>query len=148
MSTCSFSPEEQEILRNNPYIFSVTEKRITLTKEFKEIMFSELREGKVPRRILEDYGFDLDIIGETRIRSIAMNVRKEYIQYGKFKEGRSSKVSNSTYQNLSDVDDLSSSDKKEKTDANELRQLRYEVDYLKQEVEFLKKISSIRTSEK
>ena len=32
--------------------------------------------------------------------------------------------------------------------ADEIKQLRHEVDYLKQEMEFLKKISSIRTTRK
>lgn len=34
------------------------------------------------------------------------------------------------------------------SEADEIRQLRHEVDYLKQELEFLKKISSIRTTGK
>lgn len=37
MSRQKFTPEQQNKLRENPYIYSVTNTRITLTKEFKEL---------------------------------------------------------------------------------------------------------------
>ena len=58
-----FTEEQQLLLRQNPYIYSVTETRITLTKEFKEIFMTAYKAGESPRKILEDHGFDISIIG-------------------------------------------------------------------------------------
>lgn len=64
MSRKIFTEEQQQLLRQNPYIYSVTDTRISLTKEFKEIFLKEYKFGISPRKILEDYGFDIDTIGE------------------------------------------------------------------------------------
>ena len=70
MSKKLFTEEEQQLLRQNPYIFSVTNTRITLTKKFKEIFINACKDGKISRKILEEHGFDLNILGKRRIWSI------------------------------------------------------------------------------
>ena len=77
-----FTEEQQQLLRQNPYIYSVTETRITLTKEFKELFMTAYKSGESPRKILEDHGFDINIIGERRIWSISNHIRTEYKKYG------------------------------------------------------------------
>ena len=65
----------------------------------------------------------------------------EYKKYGEFHEGyrpRSVPAADAS-------DDTGS---KNNSDADKIKQLQQEVDYLKQEMEFLKKISSIRTTRK
>ena len=52
MSRKLFTEEQQQLLRQNPYIYSVTETRITLTKDFKEIFMTAYKAGKSPRKIL------------------------------------------------------------------------------------------------
>ena len=52
-----FTEEQQQLLRQNPYIYSVTETRITLTQEFKELFMTAYTAGESPRKILEDHGF-------------------------------------------------------------------------------------------
>ena len=81
MSRKLFTEEQQQLLRQNPYIYSVTETRITLTKEFKEIFMTAYKAGESPRKILEDHGFDISIIGERRIWSISQHIRTEYQKY-------------------------------------------------------------------
>ena len=78
MSRKIFTEEQQQLLRQNPYIYSVTDTRINLTKEFKEIFLAEYKSGTSPRKILEDHGFDISIIGERRIWSISNHIRTEY----------------------------------------------------------------------
>lgn len=136
-----FTEEQQQLLRQNPYIYSVTETRITLTKEFKEIFMTAYKAGESPRKILEDHGFDISIIGERRIWSISQHIRTKYQKYGEFHEGYGPRDTSATHPVLTDTDTPVS-------EADEIRQLRHEVDYLKQEMEFLKKISSIRTTRK
>lgn len=62
-----FTEGQQQLLLQNPYIYSVTETRITLTKEFKELFMTAYKAGESPRKILEDHGFDISIIDERRI---------------------------------------------------------------------------------
>ena len=138
MSRKLFTKEQQQLLRQNPYIFSVTETRITLTKEFKEIFMTAYKAGESPRKILEDHGFDISIIGERRIWSISQHIRTEYKKYGEFHQGYRPRGTADTHLVSADISPVS--------EADEIRQLRHEVDYLKQEMEFLKKISSIRTT--
>lgn len=53
MSRKLFTEEQQQLLRQTPYIYSVTETRITLTKEFKELFMTAYKAGESPRKILE-----------------------------------------------------------------------------------------------
>ena len=141
MSRKLFTEEQQQLLRQNPYIYSVTETRITLTKEFKELFMTAYKAGESPRKILEDYGFDISIIGERRIWSISQHIRTEYKKYGEFHEGYGPRGEAASPDAPTDA-------AKPLSETDEIKQLRHEVDYLKQEMEFLKKISSIRTTRK
>lgn len=139
MSRKIFTPEQQQLLRQNPYIYSVTETRFSLTKEFKEIYLEAYRQGESPRKILEDHGFDINLIGERRIWSISNHIRTEYKKYGEFHEGYGPRSARSEVKPDTD---------KPLSEADEIKRLQHEVDYMKQEIEFLKKISSIKNTRK
>lgn len=139
MSRKQFTEEQLNILRKNPYVYSVTGARMTLTKKFKEIFMTAYQAGELPRSILENHGFDISILGERRVWSISQHIRDEYKKYGEFHEGYGPR--NPGKRPPTDSDQPLS-------EKDELKQLRHEVDYLKQEVDFLKKISSIRTTRK
>ena len=138
MSKKLFTEEEQQLLRQNPYVYSVSESSLSLTKEFKELFLEAYHKGQTVRSILEDYGFVPDILGNRRIWGISSYIRSEYQEYGEFTEGHNTRGKRSSNPNLLNP----------VTDADEIRQLKHEVDYLKQEMEFLKKISAIRTTRK
>lgn len=139
MSRKSFTKEQQQILRQNPYVYSVTATRMQLTKEFKELFLAAYNAGDSPREILVNYGFDISILGERRIWSISYHIRDEYEKYGEFHEGYGRRIA-SDPQTTKCTQPVSEKD--------EIKQLRSEVNYLKQEMEFLKKISSIKTTRK
>lgn len=139
MSKKLFTEEQQQLLRKNPYVYSVTASRLQLTKEFKELFMTAYNSGDSPRTILENYGFDIEIIGERRIWSISQHIRTEYQKHGEFHEGYGPRHNRRMSASPS-VQPL--------TEKEEIQQLRHEIDYLKQEMEFLKKISSIRTTRK
>ena len=139
MSRKQFTKEQIDILRQNPYVYSVTGSRLTLTKEFKEIFLTSYKAGELPRNILENHGFDISILGERRVWSISQHIREEFKKYGEFHEGYGPRSSRST---------PSADPNQPLSEKDELKQLRHDVDYLKQEMEFLKKISSIRTTRK
>lgn len=57
MGRKTFTDEQIERLRQNPYTYSVTRLRLAFTKEFKGIFYSEYQAGELPRKILEDHGY-------------------------------------------------------------------------------------------
>lgn len=130
-----FTPEQLLALRQNPYVFCVTESYLRFTRDFKWIFWNALNEGKHPKDILQEHGFDTAALGEKRIKGITYHIRKEYREYGEFHEG-----------NLKLRP--ASPKKAEPTEKSQIKQLKNEIEYLKQEVEFLKKISSIKNTRK
>lgn len=69
MNRKTFTQGEIKKLSNNPYVRSVSSKGITYTDEFKRFFIAEYENGKLPKQIFEECGFDLEIIGERRVRS-------------------------------------------------------------------------------
>lgn len=131
MSKVKFTPEQQQLLRNNPYTLRVSENVLNLSKEFKELFYREYLAGALPRDILQKYGFPPDVLGDRRIWGISHTIRKQFEETGKFRDVRALG---------SPLTEVSPEDK--------IRQLEHQVSYLTQELEFLKKISSIRSARK
>nr|WP_261797522.1 IS3 family transposase [Bacillus sp. COPE52] len=71
-----------QILSNNLYVKSVSQKGITYTEEFKHIFIEEDEKGKLPRNIFEECGFDIDMIGMKRVMSSGSRWRAAYRKNG------------------------------------------------------------------
>jgi hypothetical protein len=82
MSKKLFNDKEIKILSNNQYVKSVSTKGITYTDEFKRIFIAETENGKSPRLIFEEKGFDVDIIGIVRVNRAAHRWRVAYNKSG------------------------------------------------------------------
>jgi transposase len=82
MNQKKFTEKEMNELRKHPYVQSVTSTLITYTDEFKRIFIAEDRDGKLPREIFRDHGFDVDLLGGSRIRKAAYRWRKAYKKQG------------------------------------------------------------------
>ena len=67
MSTKLLTPEMVEKLNSNPFVRSVTNRRIEYTNEFKKHFVEEYRKGKNPRVIFIEAGFDVKALGTKRI---------------------------------------------------------------------------------
>ena len=67
MSKMTFTPEQLDALRNNPYVDVATERRISYTLAFKKKFVEEYRQGKSPSQIFRDAGFDVAALGRKRI---------------------------------------------------------------------------------
>lgn len=133
MSEVKFTPEQQDILRNNPYTARVTASTLSFTKEFKELYYKEYLSGRIPREILQEYGYPVEILGQKRIWGIAHTIKKEFEKNGAFDDVRTKKQYDRP---------------KPSTPEEKIRHLEHQVNYLTKEVEFLKKISSIRNTRK
>lgn len=134
MSKKVFTNEEIEMLRSNPYTYTITPHILSFTKEFKELFWKEYQAGAVPRQILEQYGYPAEVLGKERIWGIAHAIKKQYYSEEGLHEGS--------------LQRKKSSDDSPATAQEALVKLQHEMEYLKQEVEFLKKISSARSTRK
>ena len=98
MSNKIFTEEEIAVLSKNKYVKNVSNKGITYTDEFKRIFIVENNQGKLPRQIFEDHGFDIAILGMRRIASSGKRWRSAFRRNGvsqlqdnrKFSSGRPS----------------------------------------------------------
>lgn len=135
MSKKVFTDQEVEMLRGNQYTYAVTPHILSFTKEFKELFWDEYQAGAIPRQILEKYGYPADVLGKERIWGIAHVIKKQYYSPEGLHEGALPKTAQAVAADG-------------RTTEEQVRQLQGEVQYLRQEIEFLKKISSIRNTRK
>lgn len=76
------TPIQQKDLKQNPYVKEVSDKAITYTDEFKRLFIAQSETGKLPREIFEEVGFDVSVIGITRVRKAANRWRTAYKKHG------------------------------------------------------------------
>ena len=134
-----FTPEQIKILEANPYTHHLSNRCIFLTIEAKEKIL-ELVEQKMPAyQIIKSMGYDYDFIdrkcAEGMVQSAKLQASSErglHVGYPKRYGKRLSSES---------IDKLPSN-------PESFAKLTNEVAYLRQEVDFLKKISQIGTSKK
>lgn len=134
MSKKVFTDDEIDILSKNKYVKKVSSKGITYTDEFKRLFIVENQNGKIPRHIFEECGFNIDILGMHRVHSSAKRWRSAFRRNGvselqdarKFNTGRPTEK------------DLSIEEKYEKLQAK--------VKLLQAENELLKKLEMLERS--
>lgn len=131
MSKKLFSDTEVARLSKNKNISKVSNKAITYTFEFKKKFIDEYKIGKLPRIIFEEAGFDVDVLGMKRIETSSKRWR------GKFK--------NNGQLGLIDTRKTSSGRplQRELTESEKIKRLEAQIEYLKIENEFLKKLDEI-----
>ena len=76
MSLITFTDEQVRTLEKNPYVKTVTNKRITYTDEFKKLFIEQYRLGLYPRDIFSEAGFDVKALGYKRIERASDRWRK------------------------------------------------------------------------
>jgi hypothetical protein len=138
MRRSKFTSREQQILRKNQYTYRVTDSQIFFTKEFKEEFWRQYQLGSTPREIATSLGYDPDILGTSRLTGLQINIKKQAIRPKGFTEGKGRRKCMQ-----SELDSID-----EKPSDKTIIKMQHELLYLKQEMEFLKKISSIRNMDK
>ena len=132
-----FSVEEQEELKKNPYTLRVTAKQISFTAEFKqEFWWLYCEKGLHPATIIEQLGYDPALLGGVRISGIQKHIKEEMECAGTFQSGRCAR--GKSYLSADDGYRVPES----------MTAMRHEIQYLRQEIEYLKKISSLRAMKK
>ncbi|MDD2575766.1 MAG: hypothetical protein PHD47_04805 [Acholeplasmataceae bacterium] len=123
MSKNYFTLEQVDELRKNKYVKKVSEKAITYTEAFKEVFIMEYNNGKPPSIILTEMGFDIRVLGSKRISSLTVRTKKQTLRPEGFKDTRAGKSGRPLTRELSQEETID-------------RQ-KAEIEYLKQQVEFL-----------
>lgn len=133
-----FTPEQIELLATNPFTLSVTAYRISYTLEFKNLFLSHYENGELVRDIFRELGYDPDILGDSRMYSFSHKLLSD-VEAGKpITEGSVRKPAemptNTDYNTMPAQQSVAS--------------MQRELTYLRQQVEFLKKISQLDTTKK
>jgi hypothetical protein len=127
-----YTVKEMKLLQANPYTFKVTKNKLYFTIEFKEAFWTAYQAGMAPRKILEDFGYDLDMFGQKQIDSMVQSMRRQAQSGNGFRQGE-----NRTRRKK---DELVIPEGVSAESQEALTSILNEVKYLRQEVEFLKKI--------
>lgn len=123
-----YTKKQIKELKENPYTFTINEKRIFFTIEFKRIFWTKYQAGLSPRKILQELNYNLEYFGQKQIDSITQRVKKEALA-GEFTEGHQRK--NRMKIKEPEFDNSPAT----------IKQIQNELLYLRQEVDFLKKVS-------
>lgn len=133
-----YTAKEIKLLKANPYTFKVTKNKLYFTIEFKEAFWTAYQAGMAPRKILEDLGYDLLVFGQKQIDSIVQSIKHQAQSGSGFRQGE-----NRTRRKK---DELSIPEGASIESKETLTGILNEVKYLRQEVEFLKKIVKVENT--
>ena len=127
MSKKHFTVEQVLALKGNPNVERVSNLSVSFTEDFKRKAYGELLSGKTMWQIFRDYGIDTDALGPARITKFQQFIRMCAARGDGFK-------------NLRNTWREKKSESEESAEKKRLQSLENEVAYLRQVVEFLKKI--------
>lgn len=128
MSKKLFTELEIALLKKNRYVKNVSSKGITYTDEFKSYVISEVEKGNCSTEIFESAGFNIEILGKRRIHSAVGRWKKAYLEKGVMglrdtRKGNSGRPM-----------------EREMTKEDVIRHQQAEIEYLREELELVKKL--------
>lgn len=124
-----YSTKQIKQLMANSYTLRVTKNKLYFTKEFKRDFWTGYQAGNAPKKILTDFGYDLACFEQKQIDSIVQRIKKQALSGEGFREGENhEKRARLKAEEDPEVNSLS------------IKRMQHELQYLRQEVEFLKKL--------
>ena len=133
-----YTQKQIKELKANPYTFKVTKNKIYFTIKFKEDFWISYQAGNAPRKILKDFGYNLDYFKQKQIDSIVQRIKKQALSGNGFTEG----------DNRQWRTPMKATSEEELSSPQSIERMQSELLYLRQEVEFLKKIMIANNSRK
>jgi len=127
MAKKKFTDEEIRILKESPYVLSVTPDIVQFSVEFKEQFWFLMMTGKTPTEVILELGIDPNILGKNRIDGLKYTLRRDMSSGKGFRD----KNSYTAYNNANMSPEV------------KIRYLEQQLTYKNQEIEFLKKIVSL-----
>jgi hypothetical protein len=134
----TFTEEQIRKLKKNPYTFKVTTKRLFFTAKFKEDFWIRYQAGNAPRKIMADLGYDLSMFTQKQIDNYVQRIKSEALSGNGFKEG----------QNREKRMPIKETEEQELSSSQSIERMQNELLYLRQEVEYLKKIVTADNSKR
>jgi hypothetical protein len=125
-----YTEKQIKQLKANPYTFKVTKNKLYFTAKFKEDFWVSYQAGNAPRKIMQDLGYDLSIFTQKQIDNYVQRIKKEALSGNGFREGENRE--RRVPMKARKEEDLSS--------PQSVERMQNELLYLRQEVEYLKKI--------
>jgi len=132
MAKKTFTDEEIAFLKENPYTAFVDRHTLSFTVAFKAEFMRLYKEGFRPSAIVEQLGYPVEIIGKSRLNGISQKTRNEAVSDLGFHEKFDKRS----------LEEIPVSETAVLTDRQMINRLQCEVAYLRQELNFLKKISA------
>ena len=132
MAITEFTEEQIQILSRNPYTLNVTSTRIMFTKEAKGKILELANQGKTIVQIMREMGYDPKMLGHHRTKNLIRLIRVE----AETREGLHNGYKKRTPKRMTpaEIEELGQN-------PESYARLKAEVIYLREEVEFLKKVS-------
>ena len=129
MSVNYFTDQQVVELRKNPYVKNVSNKAITYEEKFKEYFYLEKAKGFTPSQIFEKAGFDIKVVGQSRITQFSRRIKIQAARDEGFSDTRKGKSGRHA--------------KKALTDEEIIERLKQKNKILQQENDFLKRVRFI-----
>lgn len=126
----TFTEEQIKKLKKNPYTFKLTKNKLYFTAKFKEDFWISYQAGNAPRKVMHDLGYDLSMFTQKQIDNYVQRIKREALSGEGFHEG----------ENRQRRIPQKATDEKELSSPQSIDRMQNELLYLRQEVEFLKKI--------
>ena len=126
----TFTEEQVKKLKKNPYTFKLTKNKLYFTAKFKEDFWISYQAGNAPRKVMHDLGYDLSMFTQKQIDNYVQRIKREALSGEGFREG----------ENRQRRIPQKATDEKELSSPQSIERMQNELLYLRQEVEFLKKI--------
>lgn len=126
----TFTEEQIKKLKKNPYTFKITKNKLYFTAKFKEDFWISYQAGNAPRKVMQDLGYDLSMFTQKQIDNYVQRIKREALSGEGFREG----------ENRQRRIPMKATDEKELSSPKTIERMQNELLYLRQEVEFLKKI--------
>ena len=82
-----YTPKQIKELKANPYTLKVTKNKLYFTIKFKEDFWTSYQAGNAPRKILKDFGYNLEYFEQKQIDSLVQRIKHQALSGNGFTEG-------------------------------------------------------------
>ena len=133
-----FTDDEMEILAANKFTARVTKRQISYTLESQNlflVMYDE--QGKTCREIFTELGYDVEILGKSRVHTYPKLLREKLKNTGSLRKQTRERVAPPTNTDYNMMPSIKS-----------VAAMQHELLYLRQQLDFLKKITALDNKQK
>ena len=122
--------EQVERLKKSKYVVSVNENQVVFSEEFKRLALQEWKSGVGPKQIFDKNDIGYTTLGKNRVKSNLARWKKQESRFEGFQKVKGSgRPKNPTFNSVEE----------------ENKYLKDQLEYQRQEIEFLKKLKALET---